>query len=158
MKIYIFILFLFAAVCQGSCRSNEESLVHEFENKEKELQGCVDYIERRYINANEKSNLNRITVLLCGGKDLFMSDDYRVCDSVLERKMKENCVKVISIEKDVCYRERNFGLVIFEIDNLSSGSYYYYYSFCNGYSDYANSSGMKNIPLKKNWSLFVEKK
>jgi len=157
MNVFYLIIF-FSVVCLTACSRNEKYFVREFNKKEDVFNDCVKYIERHFINNKGKSGLSRMTILDCGDRNIFMPDDYRMCDSVLERHMIKNGIMVISIEKDVCYKEQNFDLIIFEMGNSGSNNYYYYYSFCNSYSRYADNSTITNIPLERNWSLFIEKR
>jgi hypothetical protein len=94
--------FLLLILCQISCRNAEEYFVQEFNKNQSLFDSCVSYIERTYINTNDRSSLARETILVCGNRDLFMPDDYRISDSVLEEQMKKSEINAISIEKDVC--------------------------------------------------------
>lgn len=153
------VLFSLVLIGLFSCQNPEELFIKEFNINRFEYEKSVEYIEKEYVKKNKWASFNSVSILFCERQGGFAENDNRICDSTLGQLMKNTRVVGVSVEKNVCFKDRNFDLLVFELSNIADGrSYYYYYSFCDSYNNIANSNSFKNIPLKKGWSLFVEKK
>ena len=155
-KVFIPVAYflLFSLKCT-SVRYDEKYYVSNFEKDKGSLDQIVNYVDQKYIQTTDRSDHSRKTILFCGNRNIFTSSDYRFCDSILELKMRDHNIAVISIEKNVCFSDRNFDLITFEMSQNSRMSYQY--SFCNAYNSLIENGNMKTIPLDKKWSLFIDK-
>lgn len=142
-------------------KQNNFSYIKHFKKNERAFDTLVKYIEEKYIATDEGADLSRKIILLCNVKNGFKISDNSFCDSALEETMKELNIPVINIEKNVCFADKNFDLISFEVScrDIENKTIYYHYSLCSDTSNesYENTS-VKVIPLKKRWSVFIEKK
>jgi hypothetical protein len=134
---------------------DEKYYVSYFNKHELVFENMISYIDSIYIQSTDRSREARKVILPCGKKKAFDKSDYRLCDSTLEVSMIKYNIAAIKIEKDVCFYDRNFDLVTFEVKQNTRISYQY--SFCNSYKDVSETNNMRSISLKRNWSLFIDK-
>jgi hypothetical protein len=153
------VLFSLVLIGLFSCQNAEDFFIKDFNVNYFEFEKSVKYIEKEYVNTNKWASFNRVSILFCEREEKFAVNDSRICDRPLGQLLGNTRVVGVSVEKNVCFKDRNFDLLIYELSDVADGrSYYYYYSFCDSYNNLANSNSFKNIPLMKNWSLFVEKR
>lgn len=161
MKLNYFIKLMVIVLCFYGCKSKEnryELFIKGFDKNKITYDSIVKYITRTYIDTSDRANLSRKIILKCEGKERFGLSDDRICDSNLESFMNNLGVDVIYIEKNICFADRNFDLISFELsDNWKNETIYYRYSLCiNEKNSSFESSSVTVIPLKKQWTLFIE--
>lgn len=151
-----FIFMLFLASCSSKMPYSRD--IDTFNTNQKEFDRAVNYIEKKYINVSDRSNLARKSILICGDNFGFDSADYRFCDSHLKKFMIKFNISVINIEKNKCFENRNFDLISFNIlDSNSETENFYRYSYCDDNITKIKRKNFEVIPLNEKWFFFVEK-
>lgn len=162
MRLIILISIAIALVFVAGCNTgkDESSYVNDFKNNEVIYDSLANYITSKFINTNEGAGKSKKIILICGQTNVSQKGDNRYCDTFLEPKMKELGISVINIEKNICFKDKNFDLISFELSSIPQRdeTIYYHYSLCpEKETQQFESSHVKIIPLKKAWSVFIEK-